>query len=171
MIIFLITFLLILYTSFKLFCTTNYQISYLTTHFICFYQATVPVEINQALNIRLSKHQVSYFKFEVPSEGISITLRGLRGQVMLFASYRTRNPNSALHDYAIKNDGEIYIGSSRTHGRTRFQRGEVVLSSQSNATLYASVEGTGLDNDFIVWSSKGDRVRSKHLLIHNYWEG
>lgn len=133
-------------------------------NFISFHSASVAVDINQPVNIRLGRQQVSYFRFEVPSEGLSITLRGLQGQMVLYASLKTKNPSSALHEYTIENNGEIYIGQSRTDIIHRLQKREVVLPStqSTNVTIYISVEGIESENNFFVWGSEGD-ITSKLL--------
>ena len=122
--------------------------------------ASVPVEISQGVSIQLQQSQVSYFQFEVPVEGVSITLSGSQGRMVLYGSYNSPNPSSALHEYSLENSGDIYIEPSASV----IQKRQIL---QSNATLYASVEGLEAYNDFVMWSTKGDITISKKEICIN----
>ena len=123
--------------------------------------ATVPVDIGQILTIGLTEGQQSFFEFDIPKEGVTISLRRQEGRMTLFASDKIQNPNSAFYDYRIDNEGEIYIDSLSLflNKYQKRQSSEALL----NLTLYVSVEGTGTDeiNNFQLWTSKGDTIISK----------
>ncbi len=83
----------------------------------------------------------------------------------LYASYSTKTPNSALHDYSIVNNGDIYISSQDgNNGRSARRKRDDNAVAGMNVTLYTSVEGMELNNDFVIWTAEGDTMRRSKIV-------
>lgn len=122
--------------------------------------ATVPVFLAQTIIIELAMGEVSFFEYQVPEEGLTLTLRRLEGTANLYASNKVRNPNSAFHDYRIDGEGRAFVDLGELLGgegdgrRRRRQSGVVLLG---NTTLYVSAEGIGdLINSFEIEATLGN---------------
>lgn len=98
--------------------------------------------------------EVSYFEYQVPEEGITISLRRQEGSASLFASNKLQNPNAAFYDYRIDGNGEVFVdleellgggdgSSSQEEEEDKRKRREVEVRLIGNTTLYVSVEGIG----------------------------
>ena len=95
--------------------------------------------------------EVSFFEYQVPEEGLTLTLRRLEGTANLYASNKLRNPNSAFHDYRIYGEGQAFVDL----GELLSGEGGVVLLG--NTTLYVSAEGIGdLINSFEIEATLGN---------------
>lgn len=117
--------------------------------------AIVSVGVGQVLDIEINEGQVSFFEYDLPEEGMTISVHRQEGGMTLFASDKIRNPNSAFFDYRIVNEGEIYIPSS-----SLIQKRELT-ENPLNVTLYVSVQGTGKTNIFQLFTAEGDTTNGK----------
>lgn len=121
------------------------------------------MQIAQLLNIEIGESQVSFFEFELPNEGMTISLRRQTGRMMLYASSKVQNPSSAFYEYRIQNEGEVYIDPYRLFFN-KFQKREttgIVL----NTTLYVSVEGGDTSNKFQIRTSLGNTINCKCCVL------
>ena len=120
------------------------------------------MDVGQILNIRLTEGQVSFFEFELPEEGMTISLHRQEGRMTLYASDKLRNPNPAFYDYHIMNEGEIYVDINPSKPITKREQPDEILL---NVTLYMSVKGTGETNNFKIYTYKGDTTSGKYCSI------
>ena len=74
---------------------------------------------------------MAYFAFEVPANGITITLWTQQGSTIAFGTDKIQHPNSAFYNFSITNAGII------VHER-----------GQGCKTLFVSVEGLETLNSF-----------------------
>ena len=109
---------------------------------------------------------VSYFQYELPNEGMTLRLNVAAGRVVLYASARIRNPNSALYDVRLETETTEDVFVSREDlvmgddggmggvGRRRNAEGE---EGGSTVTLvFVTVEGLGKNNSYTLETTFGD---------------
>lgn len=103
--------------------------------------------------------EVSFFEYQVPEEGITLTLRRQQGSATLYASNKLQNPNSALYDYRIDGEGQVYVDPEELLSvavSNRRKRESVTLLGNVT-TLYVSVEGIeDVINSFEIEASLGN---------------
>lgn len=125
------------------------------------FAASVPVPVDQIISLTLEEGDVSFFEFQLPVEGMTVSLLRQEGSASLFASDKVRIPNSAFYDYRIDGDGEVFVdleellGGDGGAGQRR-KRSEDIEIVFSNTTLFVSVEGTGEINMFQIRTSVGN---------------
>ena len=126
-------------------------------NFLNLLAAAVPIAIAQTINIELDFRETSFFEYEVPDEGMTVTLVRQEGTASLFASSRVQNPNSALYDYRIDGEGEVFVDLEELIGeRERRESG----SEGGPTMLFVSVEGAGMEtNSFQIMTSAGNTIR------------
>ncbi len=98
--------------------------------------------------MELKRKQRAYFKYgPLPKEGITLSLETQTGHVNLYAADKIKNPNSALNDYQIEDNGSVFICSEGVlHG-----------GHNVNNTFYVTAEGIGNGNNaFQIRTSSGD---------------
>lgn len=119
--------------------------------------------------------RVSYFQYELPEEGMTLRLNVAAGRVVLYASTRIPNPNSALYDIRIETDSteDVFVrpedlvqndGVIRVGRRKRLEGG-----GQGNSTgtmIYVSIEGLRDDNSYILETTFGDTSTCKLMILH-----
>ena len=129
----------------------------------------VPAAVRIAEDIKVSTQllgAVSYFKYDLPEEGITIRLNVTKGQVVLYASTRITTPNSAFYDIRLETDSsvDVFINPEdllMSHGpvsvgrRKRCVEGEGDNSCTSRF-LYVSVEGLRGNNSYVLETKYGD---------------
>ncbi len=106
--------------------------------------------------MELKRKQRAYFKYgPLPKEGITLSLETQTGHVNLYAADKIKNPNSALNDYQIEDNGSVFISSGGLHG-----------GHNVNNTLYVTAEGIG--NGF---SNKDKQWRhsTRYKQVYNYY--
>lgn len=116
------------------------------------------ITLAQTISIELEMGEVSYFEYQVPEDGITLTLRRQEGTASLYASDKLQNPNSAFYDYRIDGEGQVYVDPEELLVSTasdRRKRESVTLIG--NTTLYVSVEGIGdVINTFEIEATLGN---------------
>lgn len=125
------------------------------------FTASVPVPVDQVISLMLEEGDVSFFEFQLPVEGMTVSLLRQEGSASLFASDKVRIPNSAFYDYRIDGDGEVFVDLEELLGEDggagqRRKRSEDIEIVFSNTTLFVSVEGTGEINTFQIRTSVGN---------------
>lgn len=119
---------------------------------------------------------VSYFQYELPEEGMTLRLNVAAGRVILYASTRIPNPNSALYDIRIETDStddvfvtpEDLLQNDGFIGVGRRKRLEGEGGRQRNSTgimIYVSIEGLRGNNSYILETTFGDTSTCK---LYNY---
>lgn len=121
--------------------------------------------------------RVSYFQYELPEEGMTLRLNVAAGRVVLYASTRIPNPNSALYDIRIETDSteDVFVspedlvqndGVIRVGRRKRLEGG-----GQGNSTstmIYISIEGLRDNNSYILETTFGDTSTCKLMILHTW---
>ena len=135
--------------------------------------ASVPIALAQTISIELDQGDFSYFEYEIPDEGITLTLRREEGTATLYASTKIRNPNSALYDLIIKGEGQEFVKPLvEDRGVGERKRRELLISPAviANRTLYVSVEGVGEQvNRFEIEASLGNTGKFSNVYLVK-WE-
>lgn len=127
----------------------------------CPHAAAVLIPIDQTVNIRLDLGETSFFEYQIPEEGMTVTMLRQEGTASLFASSRVRNPNSAFYEYRIDNEGEVYIDLQELFGDREERDSDREDSDDGSARniLHVSVEGTGMEiNSFQIRTSAGNTI-------------
>ena len=108
---------------------------------------------------------MSYFEFQLPVDGLTISLMRQQGSVSLFASDKLRNPNSAFYDYRIDDEGEVFVDYELLAKRQRRDVSEVTIS---NSTLFVSVEGIANISNFQIVASLGNTISKSNKYWGNF---
>ncbi|CAI7989860.1 Heat shock factor protein 1 [Geodia barretti] len=109
---------------------------------------------------------VSYFQYELPDEGLTLRLNVAAGRVVLYASTRIRNPNSAVYDIRLETDAteDVFVSpddlimtgvGTAIEGRRKrnIEKGE---RDSAVVMIFVTVEGLEKNNSFILESTFGD---------------
>jgi hypothetical protein len=109
---------------------------------------------------------VSYFQYELPNEGLTLRLNVAAGRVVLYASTRIRNPNSALYDIRLETDAteDIFVspddlimtGVGTAIGERRKRNIEEGERDSAVIMVFVTVEGLEKNNSFILETTFGD---------------
>ena len=124
---------------------------------------------------------VSYFQYELPDEGLTLRLNVAAGRVVLYASTRIRNPNSAVYDIRLETDAteDVFVSpddlimtgvGTAIEGRRKrnIEKGE---RDSAVVMIFVTVEGLEKNNSFILESTFGDTSTSEfsiHQVFHAY---
>ena len=140
---------------------------------------TAPVSVFIEEDIEVSKQlfgHVSYFQYELPEEGMTLRLKVEMGRVVLYASTRIPNPNSALYDIRLETSSteDVFLspedlltsegGMGRrstemagSAGRKRSVEGR----GATNTTIFVTTEGLKGDNSYVLETTFGDTSTSE----------
>ena len=129
-------------------------------------------EIAQAISVEVDQGDMSFFEFEIPEEGMTLSLERQENFATLYASTSVRNPNSALYDYRIDGEGEIFVEPGSLRSQDRQRRQSELGSGSAGAMgsigqLFVSVEGIeNGTNSFQINTSVGNTIEiaSKSLV-------
>lgn len=138
-----------------------------------YHAAAVPVEITRTINIELDLGETSFFEYQVPEEGMTVTLLRQQGSASLFASNKVQNPNSAFYDYRIDGEGEVFVDLQELLGDREKRDLESDDDDDDGAkrissVLFVSVEGIGnTTNSFQIRTSTGNTGEVVVANVHS----
>ena len=105
---------------------------------------------------------VSYFQYELPEEGMTLRLNVEKGRVVLYASSKIPNPNSAFYDFSLETDSseDVYLspedflagGGGERLGRSQAETDE----DKSRTMIFITIEGLEEDNSYVLETTFGD---------------
>lgn len=111
---------------------------------------------------------VSYFQYELPDEGLTLRLNVDEGRVVLYASTRIRNPNSALYDIRLETEvtEDVFVSPddfvTTGEGMERRERDSEEGDDKSEpAMIFVTVEGLEKNNSYILETTFGDTSTSE----------
>ncbi|CAG7836003.1 unnamed protein product [Allacma fusca] len=109
----------------------------------------VPQDLrNETTEDTLGKNQKRYYRYEVPQDGLTVTLKTTEGGTNGYYSYSYESPSSAIHDGVL---------STSTFIPYPHQYSEMPLSEMEmpHVKVYLSVKGTGSTNHYEIQSVPG----------------
>ena len=107
-------------------------------------EISYPLTLGMLATTSLVKHELRYYKIDLPSEGITLSFQSTEGSVSGFYCATKEFPNSAIYDEQIDN-----------------QRGSFVEpSSLGSETIFVAIEGDQFANTFSMNLQKGNQVGS-----------
>ena len=126
----------------------------------CFCPASSPVDVGEALNGTLEQGEQARFQFDIPVTGIAIRLCVKAGRVILYASTKIPNPNSAYHDWKLDcliccdffvDPQDLDIVQTPVTADNTEQQPQVDESSNfTNRTLFLVTEGKKENTAFVI---------------------
>ena len=123
-----------------------------------------PVEIGQTIESLLDEGELSFFRFSLPMDGMTIQLQVQQGRVVMYASSRIRNPSAALFDVRLETDStaSVYLDPSdfEDDAPTPSSRKRQASVMFTNTTIFVSVEGLENTNNFMLDTTFGDTCKS-----------
>ena len=96
-----------------------------------------------------------FFEFIIPEEGMTVSIVSVEGSATLYTSTSTPNPNSALYDSKIDDDGETFVQANPQNSR---QRRQLIEEGSNNTLLFVSVEGNENGTSFYLNTSVGNTI-------------
>ena len=110
-------------------------------------------EITEPFIGTLERNQAAFFQYTLPEEGLTLRLEVEIGLIVLFASNKIRNPNEAFYDWRLetRSSTDIYIS---LEGISPIGKRQVLQSV--NTTIFVSIEGQSLINNFTLNTTYGD---------------
>lgn len=88
---------------------------------------------------------------------MTVTLLKQEGSTTLYASGKLQNPNSALYDYRIDEEGEVFVDLGELIGGR--EKREVIAGTVNGTVLYISVKGVGDEvNSFQIQTASGNTI-------------
>ena len=104
--------------------------------------------------------EVSFFQYQLPTQGMTVHLDVQEGSVVLYASSTIQNPNEALYDYRLETDSsaDVFLDPVTLEGRPQVvaNKRRQVGDSFTNTTVYISIEGEEDINSFVLETTFGD---------------
>ena len=120
---------------------------------------------------------VSYFQYELPDEGMTLRLNVAAGRVVLYASARVQNPNSALYDVRLETESneDVFLSPSDLQTGGGLLGGSVVGAGKRRrdsedsgeegdlavTMIYVTVEGLEKNNSYVLETTFGDTSTSE----------
>ena len=136
-----------------------------------------PIDILEEIEGILSLGDLSFFQYQLPTSGMTLRLEGDSGRVVMYASSRIRNPNSAFHDYSYDSRvdrGGLYVSPEMLRGGQRGRRQTSVMEMSgnlTNTTLYVTVQGLEETNAFRLLTTFGNtcefKIKNTHYCIYH----
>lgn len=154
--------------------STRHNLSFIHTYCSSSSSPAVPARVFVEDMVEVSTQllgRVSYFQYELPEEGMTLRLNVAAGRVVLYASTRIPNPNSALYDIRIETDSteDVFVRPEdllRSGGVGRRKRLEGGHGGNSTGTMiYVSIEGLRGNNSYILETTFGDTSTCKLNII------
>ena len=123
---------------------------------------------------------VSYFQYELPDEGMTLRLNVAAGRVVLYASTRVQNPNSALYDLRLETESteDIFIsprdfveegegGGDTDSSMAGVGRRRINLEERERDVMmiFVTVEGLEQSNSYVLETTLGDTSTSELLCL------
>ena len=102
------------------------------------------------------------YQYQLPVDGMTIMICVRIGNVVLYASTKTTTPNGAFYDYKLDISGQssttevcgdAFVDPPEERKRNVFK--------PSNTTLYLSLQGVDVSNEFALNSTIGDTTSGK----------
>ena len=133
-------------------CTISKLIyKYSVPHF----PASVLIKVSQSVATSLNEGTRLFFEIPIPEEGVTVFVISLEGSATVYASTGTRSPNSALHDFRIDDEGEMFVEKQNSH-----QRRQLIGEGSNSTLLFLSVEGNENGTNFYLSTSMGNATES-----------
>ena len=117
---------------------------------------------------------VSYFQYELPDEGLTLRLNVAEGRVVMYASTKIRNPNSALYDIRLETDAtedvfvspdDLIITGAGMRVKRRRNSNEEGEGNSTVRMIFVTVEGLENNNSYILETHFGDTSTSEYRLF------
>ena len=110
-------------------------------------------EITEPFIGTLERNQAAFFQYTLPEEGLTLRLEVEIGLIVLYASNKIRSPNEAFYDWRLetRSSTDIYIS---LEGISPIGKRQVLQSV--NTTIFVSIEGQSLINNFTLNTTYGD---------------
>ena len=110
-------------------------------------------EITEPFIGTLEQNQAAFFQYTLPEEGLTLRLEVEIGLIVLYASNKIRSPNEAFYDWRLetRSSTDIYIS---LEGISPIGKRQVLQSV--NTTIFVSIEGQSLINNFTLNTTYGD---------------
>ena len=96
---------------------------------------------------------------------MTISMVSVEGSATLYASTSTPNPNSALYDSKIDDEGETFIEKQVSPQNSR-QRRQLIEEGSNSTLLFVSVEGNENGTSFYLNTSVGNTVEFTGESVH-----
>lgn len=141
------------------------------------------MEVREEVRVSAQRRgAVSYFQYQLPEEGMTLQLNVAAGRVVLYASMRIQNPNSALYDYTLETGSEedIYISPEdlmidnseiAVNVVERNNRKRDVGEEENEGEeimIFITVEGLELNNSYTLDTLVGDTSKFRLTTSKQY---
>lgn len=137
--------------------------------------ASAAVTVEQPVEVATQlKGQISYFQYQLPTEGMTLHLTVVMGKAILYASTEIANPNSALHDVRLETDSsaDVFLSPKDLFEddfdiNVIIDRKRDVKGSRkfTDIDVFVSIEGLDSNNSYVLDTTFGDTsTRECHLL-------
>ena len=102
--------------------------------------------------------EVAYFVYDLPQEGLTLTVVVMEGYVMIYISTQVSNPDEALHDFKLVTNTTVSVYIPPRSLSSERKRRQLVADSPVNDTVkvYVSIEGHSPVNRFVFNTTYND---------------